>query len=381
MRELIYFTDIKGHNLEYAHHLHEICEQNACNEYIFVFPFEYETIKERFSWKTRGNITYYILDELIVNKYRHASNFVSYSLNICKLLTKLIKRFNPDKVFVPTIIEVTPLLPFLVKRDIQVEGILYRLYFYENNKNTLFRKFADYLKFQILVKSPIFTKIYILNDRSSTKSLNERYNCKKFSFLPDPFIPIVPNKNVDIYETFNINKDKQIILHMGAMNRTKGTIDCLKAIACLQDISQKYVFVFAGKIGEDIREEFYQLFNQLKLSFDIVVIDEFCEYSLLGSLCEKSSLILIPYKRTSQSSGIIGYAAQFGVPVLAPSTGLLGDLVKKYKLGLLMRTDGFEGIKLGILDFNQKEVEKPSNQYCSENTIDEFKKALIGSFN
>ena len=46
-----------------------------------------------------------------------------------------------------------------------------------------------------------------------------------------------------------------------------------------------------------------------------------------------------------------------------------------------MRTDGFEGIKLGILDFNQKEVEKPSNQYCSENTIDEFKKALIGSFN
>ena len=44
--------------------------------------------------------------------------------------------------------------------------------------------------------------------------------------------------------------------------------------------------------------------------------------------------ILIPYKNTAQSSGVISYASQFCVPVIGPAEGLLGNLIRKFDMGL-----------------------------------------------
>lgn len=43
--------------------------------------------------------------------------------------------------------------------------------------------------------------------------------------------------------------------------------------------------------------------------------------------------VLVPYKNVEQSSGIIGYAAQYNKPVIGPSEGLLGELIREYRLG------------------------------------------------
>ena len=64
----------------------------------------------------------------------------------------------------------------------------------------------------------------------------------------------------------------------------------------------------------------------------------FCDYSFLGELCFECDAILAPYLDSARSSGIIGHASQYHKPIIAPSSGLIGRLVKKYKLGYLLPT-------------------------------------------
>lgn len=48
----------------------------------------------------------------------------------------------------------------------------------------------------------------------------------------------------------------------------------------------------------------------------------------------------------SQSSGVLGYAAQFNVPVFSPSSNMLGKIVRKSKLGYISSDVEILGIKL-----------------------------------
>ena len=47
----------------------------------------------------------------------------------------------------------------------------------------------------------------------------------------------------------------------------------------------------------------------------------------------------------SQSSGVLGYAAQFNVPVFSPSSNMLGKIVRKSKLGYISSDVEILGIK------------------------------------
>ena len=55
----------------------------------------------------------------------------------------------------------------------------------------------------------------------------------------------------------------------------------------------KYVFIFAGKVYKDIREEFYLHYNVLKQNIRILVFDEFCSFDFIESLCVSCDAILL----------------------------------------------------------------------------------------
>ena len=158
---------------------------------------------------------------------------------------------------------------------------------------------------------------------------------------------------------------------VGDMRERKGTLDILKAILELpQSELYRFHFIFAGKVSEEIKEIFYQLLGAMSQQTKISVFDEFCDYSFLGSLCSLSDYILIPYKQVGQSSGIIGYAVQFEKPVLAPSKGLIGKLVKRYNLGYCIPEISYREIERFFLSHSKDE--KVNQGYLTKNTVSLF---------
>ena len=263
-----------------------------------------------------------------------------------------------------------PFLPFFIPKGVSVSGIIYKIYLYTWKSSILKRKANDLLLMYIISKSRCLKKVFILNDSSSSVYLNKLWHTEKFTYLPDPYMPISLTNIHNLRCDLGISEDRQLVIHLGTLSSRKGTLTVLDMINnSNKEELQNYCFVFAGVILDDIRDRFAEMANKLSTKTQIIVIDDFLSFEKLASLVYSCDKVLLPYKRTDSSSGIIGYCAQFCKPVYVPNSGLLAKLVTRFKLGLIVNT--FSTIRSIEMSINV------SNCYCKCHKIEDFTDIIL----
>lgn len=330
-RILIYDDLLIGHHLEYIHHLHKgACEYNQI-DFIFAVPEKFHDLKNKLKWKNSDNIKFHFLQN---SPDITKGNLLSKSIRRSKTVKKIALQYSVNEVLFITIMGFLPAITFVMPKKIKISGIIYLIYLYRWKYSSLTLKIVDSLKYLLLSKRTNFKSVFILNDKSAPVYLNRKFNTSKFTYLPDPYQPIEESNLQNIREKYEVPEENTVYLHFGGLSSWKGTLKILDALKILnEEESKDKSFIFAGKINGNIRDEFYQKYYHIKDKIQVLCFDEFCDFSFLGSLCLSSDFILLPYSNTAQSSGIIGYGAQFNIPVVVPNSGLLGKLVRKYNLG------------------------------------------------
>lgn len=374
-RILIFDTKVSGHHIEYVHHLLQKANLSK-DEYVFYLPKQFEKAKGNdLNWSYRDNISFHFFD---VDDRLEKVPLLLSSYRKCLLLKRAIREQNVTHVFLITLMEYIPFLSFIISRsNIRISGIIYQIYLYRWKSSSLLQKLMDVCKYLILTYSKCIDTIYVLNDRASVRRFNYLYHTNKYKFLVDPYVPLKV-VNMDL-STLGIKEGNTVFFHFGSLAERKGTLDLLKAIKLINsERLSKSTFILAGRVSESIKDNFYTLLNDISFLniCQIIVFDEFCDYELIAELCKRSDMLLMPYKVISQSSGLIGYAAQYNTPVLAPANGLIGKLVKKYKLGYLLKSVTPIEIATFIneMDLNKRDVSK---EYLKENTIDNFITGIV----
>ncbi len=377
-KTLVFDYEISGHHLEYLNHIY--CGAGTKTEEFFVFALHpsFNDVKNLFKWPDFPNVVIIFPAEDEIN-IRETSSLVA-SLKLSMFLRKIIRKEKITDVFLISLIVFLPFLPFFINSKTGVSGIIYSIYTRNKSKTSLMRKIQDHFKYLILARSSCFKKIFLLNDPASCRLLNRKWQTKKFSCLPDP-VMMIPSDNLeDIRKVYNIGTNKKIFLHFGGLSARKGTVLLLKAITLIgKEQLNDMCFIFAGIVNEDIRQEFYSLISYLSGKVQIMVFDSFCSYTFIGSLCASSSYIVLPYSNVSRSSGVLGYAAQFGVPVIGPSHGLIGNLISRYKLGYRYKIEKPAYLS-SILQKHacmQKEMIYGSS-YMTANSVAMFQKVILG---
>lgn len=375
METIIFTSEIKGHFLEYIHHIYELCSQKD-GEYLFYVPEEFNIIKDRFLWIETSNIKFEFIPKQ-ASEYYSSVNFITKAKYINHLLKLQVEKYNAKKIFCCFLMEVLPYAPFILPKDVKISGIVYMIYLYRWREFSLLAKLQNILKYLLMTLSTKFDTILILNDAKSSHKLNKFYKTKKFVPLPDPYVPLLSNQTSKLRSIYGISADTTIFAHFGALNENKGTLDLLDSIMLLpEDIKLKSHFFIAGRVDEEIKDILYYKYNQLEHKANITLIDEFCSYDFLKDLCMACDALVIPYKRTSQSSGVIGYASQFGKPVIAPNRGLLGELVNQYKLGITIEDTTPASLIKAYIKIIDHDYSQPSNNYCKDHTVEQFKKVI-----
>jgi len=376
---LIFDHEIGGHHLEYIHHLYSKNVDSKHKKIIFLLPPKFELLKGGFIWPKTENIHIFYLSSDDISSLKNKSG-ISKSLIISKIIKKAVNKYNIQKIFLITLMSVLPFLPFLLNKKIKVSGIIYLIYLYRWKKSNFLSKGSDLLKYFILSKFVIFDNLFLLNDQISPVIINKKFKTTKFKYLPDPINVNNHNATFDLRSELKIDKSSVIYAHFGALDERKGTLEILKAISLSNlTLKDKRFFIFAGKINHSIESEFYQLVEQLKTKAIIYVYNQFVDSGFIASLCSTSNYLLIPYKNICQSSGVLSYAASFKVPVIAPGLGLLGKLIKRNRLGYLLKDGSSNSIK-DFLDsedkFNDIEV---SNNYTKGRSINDFSVKILNS--
>ncbi len=373
---LVFDTDTAGHHVEYIHHIYMKILEKTDHSYIIVVPEDFKLRESQYIWPKVNNIVFEYIPQDVVDKANSSSIYVS-SFRRTKLLLHYVRKFSATHVLLITLIKFIPFLPFAISKKINIYGIIYKLYLYEWNDYSVIRKFFEIFKYKVMSYDNCIKKIFILNDSSSAARLNALYHVDKFLFLADPF-------NADNYKPINIRSrleipaDNSVFLHAGAMNRRKGTLMLLNSILHIpQHQRRNMTFVIAGAIQEDIKEEFERLFNIVKDKCQIVLFNEYCSKSFMADLFESCDCIVLPYEVTAQSSGLIGYAAHYRKPVIGPNTGLVGKLIRKYRLGIHLKEITPESLAITISNFKPYLL---NTDYCSYATIGKFQNQICSYF-
>jgi glycosyltransferase involved in cell wall biosynthesis len=196
--------------------------------------------------------------------------------------------------------------------------------------------------------------------------------------LVDPVAVIDESEPINLRSSLNFLKQDQIILHFGAMTKSKGTIDILDLLETIPENNlDNLVFIFAGVVKKDIIDVFIEKTTQLSSKVRIIIYNDFLEYSFINSLFYSSDIILCPYQRVFQSSGVIGLAAKYNKPVIVPKKGFLGKLVKKNKIGFTYNNFNKEEF-LSLIE--KSKFYTGSDKYISTHKVKDFSNIISNSF-
>lgn len=374
MKYLIFDSSVSGHHLEYLHHIYSRASECTNDQFVFLLPKEFDAVKTTFIWDYLPNVSFMFLTDEEQNKC-DKSNLLLSAWHKSLIIRKYVKSNNVNIIILIMFMHLMPFLPLILRNNVKIRGIIYRLYFYEGTLIKGIRLLLERFRYYLIAKSKNIDKVFVLNDNEGVCKLNKVYCTDKFSFIPDP----VPDINIDnvknVRSLMKVEESDLVYLHFGGLDLRKGTLEILNSIKLMSPSDLKgRVFVFAGKVSRSMKETFYHMIDECKKIARIIVFDEFCSYDFLFDLCYSCDFVLLPYQNFNQSSGVIGYSSFFGKPVIGPSRGLLGRIIKEYSLGFLLDDINPEEIRRAIIEHRSIVV---ANFYTQTHSIKQFVNVLF----
>ncbi|MCQ2217093.1 MAG: hypothetical protein MJZ33_01250 [Paludibacteraceae bacterium] len=373
MRVLIFDENISGHHLEYLHHYYQGAIERVDDEFIFCLEDGFLKHKDKYSWPKAENVSFVFMDDSEMSKIRNLKGW-KQRCRISKLIALKAKEFSANRVILTHLIYLLPFLMFFMPKGIMVRGIVYRIYLHTRSKVSKFRYAADVFLYWLMAHCRIMEKVFILNDQKSADKLNKIYHTNKFVFLADPVPNVDKEVLINLRSQYGIPVENKVFFHFGGLTYRKGTIEILKAInMSKKEDLDRLTFVFAGRIYDDMKDDFYELLKIAQTKVQILVFDTFCTYEFLYNMCFSIDVILMPYRQTEMSSGVLGYASVFEKPVIGPKDGLIGSLISDYRMGCAMENVDAVSIKntFGL------EVTCDSNDYMYKNDVGCFINTIL----
>lgn len=184
-----------------------------------------------------------------------------------------------------------------------------------------------------------------------------------------------------------IDPDRRICLIFGALTTRKGIYQLLDAVTQLPErVCQQLCLLFVGesKIQSELEERIAALCGQQPVQ--VVRRYEFISDTEIPQYFKLANIISALYQRHVGSSGILLLAAAAQKPVLGTDYGLMGELIRRYRLGLAVDSTQPAAIAAGLQQFlteNNQPLSDPvlmrtwANENSAENYATTIFKALM----
>ncbi|XGV94340.1 MAG: glycosyltransferase (plasmid) [Leptolyngbya sp. BL-A-14] len=206
--------------------------------------------------------------------------------------------------------------------------------------------------------------------------------------LPDPVETALP-KDTDLQAMRNdlhIDSNRIVFLLFGSFEaERKGVYQFLAALLLLPDeLARKVCLLIAGnaELAEQIRikEQIDVVSNRRPVQ--IITRFEFLSDELVKQYFQLTDVTLALYQRHVGMSGILLLAAAARKPVLSSGYGLMGELVRRYQLGLTVDSTSVEDIKSGLTRCLLAPPQALGNQnqmqsFAEQNSVQRFAEVIF----
>lgn len=166
----------------------------------------------------------------------------------------------------------------------------------------------------------------------------------------DPY-PSYPLPVETLREHLGIQAGRMVFLLFGALDGRKGIDQLLDAIALLPpDLCQRLCLLLVGATNPTEQALIRPKIERLRQTHPVQVIEhyQFVSEEEVPSYFQLADVVLATYQRHVGMSGILLLAAAAGKPVLSSNYGLMGELVRRYDLGMAVASTVPAAIARGL---------------------------------
>lgn len=385
MNKIFFDTTITGHHSEYIAHLVDYILKNPSEDnYVFVVP---KDINQKFphiiqNSKNSDKISWDFIENEEVASLQNLP-LAKRSFKEYETMNRFALKHRADMVYL-LYFNIFQLSLIFRRPPYNIAGILF-LQFYRMEINSWKDKvkyYKKYLTTKLYSLNPSIKTIFILNDDKTVDYLNRKLSTGIFKMLPDPIPEYIEEKGFNVYDFYKIPKSKKILLHPGAIDPRKGTYEIIDSINYFEDeVSKQFVILIVGKAKKEIDEEIKMRLSNLKnKDFQIVYDNTFVSNERLKSLFMQSFGVLIPYKNTEASSGVLGHAIAAGKPVVVPNKGLIGEIVRENDAGVLIEEVDCVSIAESYLGlFNYQVDSNKFSEFLLNHTTEAFTNKIFSN--
>lgn len=157
--------------------------------------------------------------------------------------------------------------------------------------------------------------------------------------LADPVRPY-PSASINpttLKTKLGIEPHRRVFLLFGALDGRKGIYQLLDGIQLLApELCQNLCLLLVGKTNAAEQANIQQKVRTLCQTHPVQLVEcyDFIPEDEVSAYFQLADIVLAPYQRHVGMSGILLLAAAAGKPVLSSDYGLMGELVRRYHLGL-----------------------------------------------
>jgi glycosyltransferase involved in cell wall biosynthesis len=252
---------------------------------------------------------------------------------------------------------------------------------YTSSKQERIWQLRDSLCLKGLLSNSNLQTLFCL-DPFAVEKINAKISKSTAIYLPDP-VQIYNHSDCDLEElklSLGIENNRQICLLFGVITQRKGINQLLEAVESLPpEIACRLCLLLIGPLERGEEQELQIRVTNIRESLPVQIIcrHDFIADQQIQPYFQISDVILAPYQRHIGMSAILVRAATSGKPILSSDFGLMGEVTRRYSLGLTVDSTKYIDIATALTRFLNEsstglfEREK-IKQFAEKNAADKF---------
>jgi glycosyltransferase involved in cell wall biosynthesis len=189
-----------------------------------------------------------------------------------------------------------------------------------------------------ILNNPQLQTVFCL-DPFAVTAIASQHHTNKIVHLADPVqpYPSMPSDLAALKTKLGIEAHRRVFLLFGGLDERKGIYQLLEAIQLLSpELCNRLCLLLVGGSDPARQTTIHQQLTAIRQTHPLQAIEhyDFIPEADVSNYFQLADVILAPYQQHVGMSGILLLAAAAGKPVLSSDYGLMGELARRYELGL-----------------------------------------------
>jgi glycosyltransferase involved in cell wall biosynthesis len=257
---------------------------------------------------------------------------------------------------------------------------------YQPNFKGKLQQWRERLTWVRILNHPQLETVFCL-DPFAVTALSTQHQHTKVVHLADPVqpYPSIPSDLTTLKTQLGIAPQRRIFLLFGGIDGRKGIYQLLEAIKLLSpEVCEQFCLLLVGQPHPTDHVNIHQKITALCETRQLQAIEhyQFIPEAEVPTYFQLADAVLAPYQRHVGMSGILLLAAAAGKPVLSSDYGLMGELARRYQLGLVV--DSTQPTEIAkaletLLTASPHTFSNPSQMklFASQNSIERYANTIF----